>query len=188
MFTKRSLIVMTMAISSVLFSCKNQENSSNETAKEENKEKFDSTDVKKDAEFAVKAASGGMMEVELGNLAMSNGAAKSVKDFGQSMVSDHSKANDELKSLAVSKNISLPAMPDNDMQKKINDLKQKQGHDFDKAYIDLMVDDHKEDIDHFQKEADKGNDADLKTWASGKVPTLQHHLQMAQDIQKELKK
>jgi len=181
-------ILIAASMLTLMVSCKDNENSSNETAKEENEAKFDTTDVKRDAEFAVKAASGGMMEVELGNLAMTNGEAQSVKDFGQGMVTDHSKANEELKSLAASKNISLPAVPDADMQKKIDDLKQKHGHDFDKAYIDLMVEDHKEDIDLFQKEADKGNDADIKSWAAGKVATLQHHLHMAEEAKNAIKK
>lgn len=185
---KKLSIAIVAAVFVLSVSCKNHENSSNETAKEENKEKFDTTDVKKDADFAVKAASGGMMEVELGNLAMTNGSSQQVKDFGQSMVSDHSKANDELKTLAASKNITLPTTPNADMQKKIDDLKKKQGRDFDKAYIDLMVDDHNEDVDDFQKEGDKGNDPDLKSWAAGKVPVLQHHLQMAKDAQSALKK
>lgn len=185
---KKLSIAVVMAAFVLSVSCKNHENASNETAKEENKDKFDTTDVKKDAEFAVKAASGGMMEVELGNLAMTNGSSQQVKDFGQSMVSDHSKANDELKALAASKNITLPTTPNADMQKKIDDLKKKQGRDFDKAYIDLMVDDHNEDVDEFQKEGDKGNDPDLKSWAAGKVPVLQHHLQMAKDAQSALRK
>ena len=165
----------------------NSENSNNKTAENENDRKFDSTSIKHDAEFAVDAASGGLMEVELGNLASTNGASQMVKHFGQTMVSDHSKANDELKATANSKNISLPSIPNNKMQKSIDDLKQKQGRDFDKAYMDMMVKDHKEDISHFQKEADKGNDPDLKTWASGKLPVLHHHLQMAENIQRELK-
>ena len=172
----------------VLPSCNNAENSANKTAKEENKEKFNNTDEKPDVKFAMEAASGGMMEVELGNLAMANGSSAAVKDFGKDMVTDHTKANDELKSMAATKTISLPATTDNDKQKKIDDLKQKTGQDFDKAYIDLMVSDHKDDIDLFQKEADKGNDPDVKSWASGKVPTLQHHLMMAEDIQKSMKK
>src|SRR3954470_6176228 len=118
----RILSLSAIAVSVFLYSCNNGENSSNKAAKEENKEKFNSTDVKKDAEFAVKAASGGMMEVELGNLAMTNGSAQSVKDFGRTMVADHTKANDELKSMAASKNISLPSVPDNEMQKKIDNL------------------------------------------------------------------
>src|SRR4051812_35990614 len=127
-----------LIVTAMLFcaSCNSNENNSNKAAKEENKEKFDSTDVKKDAEFAVKAAAGGIMEVELGNIAMGNGSMQSVKQFGQNMVTDHSKANDELKAVAAAKNISLPSVPNSDMQKKIDDLKQKHGSDFDKAYID----------------------------------------------------
>jgi len=111
-----------------------------------------------------------------------------VKEFGRNMVTDHSKANDELKATAQSKNITLPTVPNSKHQKHIDEMKQKKGSDFDKAYIDMMVDDHKDDIDDFQKEADKGNDPDLKAWASNKLPVLQHHLQMAKDIQQSLKK
>jgi len=184
---KKLISIFTVVAMFSVFTACNSDNATNKAAKEENKDKFAGTDEKKDANFAVKVASGGMMEVELGKVAVTNGASDQVKKFGQDMIADHSKANDEFKTLAGSKNISLPSEPNTDMQKKINDLKQKTGNDFDKAYIDLMVDDHKDDIDEFQKEADKGNDAEIKTWAAGKVPTLQHHLKMAQDIQDALK-
>ena len=171
----------------VLPSCGNDENASNKMAEDQNEQKFDSTDMKRDAEFAMKAASGGMMEVELGNMAAMNGVSPQVKEFGKNMVADHSKANEELKSAAAAKNITLPSVPDADMQKKIDDMKKKTGADFDKAYVDMMVSDHKDDIDLFQKEADKGNDPELKAWAAGKVPVLQHHLMMIEDIQKAMK-
>jgi len=186
---KNTVLVLTIALSATAFTaCNNAENSSNKMAEKENDQKFENNDVKKDAEFAMKAASGGMMEVELGQWAATNGASDGVRQFGQNMVTDHSKANDELKALAQAKSISLPAQPDNDMQKKINDLKEKKGADFDKAYVDMMVSDHKDDIDLFQKEADKGNDADVKSWAAGKIPVLQHHLQMIEEMQKSMKK
>lgn len=127
------------------------------------------------------------MEVELGKLASTNASSPAVKAFGQQMVSDHTKANDELKTLAASKNITLPATPGNKHQDHINDLKEKKGADFDKAYIDLMVDDHKEDVDAFQKEANDGKDAEIKAFAAGKVPTLQHHLDMAKSTKDKLK-
>lgn len=185
----QNLITVTaLAITTGLFSCNSSENSSNKMAEEANSDKFDSTEVKRDADFAMEAASGGMMEVELGKLAQVNASSQSVKDFGQTMIKDHSAANEELKSTAASKNITLPDVPNADMQKKIDDLRNKSGKDFDDAYIDLMVKDHKQDIDEFQKEADKGNDPDLKGWAANKVPVLQHHLQMAQDIQDQLNK
>lgn len=141
-------------------------------------------DKKPDADFAVAAADGGMMEVELGKLAQQKGVSKEVKDFGAMMVKDHSAANDELKTAAAAKNITLPATLSDKCQKKVQDLTGKSGTDFDKAYTKLMVDDHKEDIDAFKKEADKGNDAQLAAWARGKIPVLEHHLMMAEQAKK----
>jgi len=103
------------------------------------------------------------------------------------MVDDHTKANNELKTLAGQKSIALPDVMSEKCQNKYYDLDQKKGNDFDREYIDLMVKDHKDDIDKFEKEADKGNDADVKSWASGKLETLRHHLTEAERIQNELK-
>ncbi len=184
---KNAIILLAILGTASLVSCKDAENSNNKMVDEQNEKNFKGTDMQKDADFASEAATGSMMEVELGKLAMANASAPRVKEFGKAMIDDHTTANAELSSVAQSKNIALPAVPDNSKQKKIDELRQKTGTDFDKAYIDLMVSDHKDDIDLFQKEADKGNDADLKAWASAKVPVLQHHLQMAQEIQSELK-
>ena len=136
------------------------------------------------ADFAVKAANGGMMEVQLGEYASKNASDKSVKDFGAMMVKDHTKANDELKSIATSKNIALPATVGQDMTDKMNDLMKKTGKDFDKAYMNSMVDDHKDDIDEFQKEADNSKDSTMKNFAAKTLPTLQKHLTDAQAIVK----
>lgn len=168
--------------------CGNGDNKdSKDTAKEENKEKFDSTKIEGDTKFAVAAADGGMMEVESSKLALTNASAANVKDFAQMMVKDHSAANDELKSAATKKNISLPAGLSDDKQKKYNDLAAKKGADFDKAYVDLMVSEHKDAVDAFQKEADKGNDSELRSWAATKLPTLQHHYEVIKSI-KDAKK
>lgn len=158
-----------------------------EAAEEQNEQKFDDTKVEGDTEFAVAAADGGMLEVQLGQLAQANGSSAEVKTFAKMMVDDHSKANDELKAAAAQKNITLPASLGEKNQKKYDDLAGKTGEDFDKAYIDFMVDDHQEDIDAFKKQAENGNDADLKAWAAGKVPTLQHHLDAAKTAQDALK-
>lgn len=169
-------------------SCGSSQTDSKKMAKEENEQKFDNTNMEDDTKFAVAAADGGMLEVQLGQLAQANGSAPQVKQLGQMMVDDHSKANDELKQAAAQKNISLPATLSEKSQKTYDDLSKKTGADFDKAYASLMVDDHKEDINLFQKEADNGKDADLKTWAAGKIPTLQHHLEMAQAANDAVKK
>lgn len=143
-------------------------------------------DMKPDAEFAVAAADGGMLEVALGKLAEKKGTTNSVKKLGTQMVTDHSKANMELKALAADKHIVLPENMSDKCQKKVSDLTEKNGKDFDKAYADLMVSDHKDDIDDFKKESEKGNDAQFSAWAKNKVPVLEHHLMMAEETQKKL--
>jgi putative membrane protein len=167
-----------------------EETDSKEIAKDQNEAKFDDTNIEGDTKFAVAAADGGMYEVEVGKLALKNGTAAEVKQLAQMMVDDHGKANEELKAAAQAKNITLPATLSQDKQDKINDLSKKTGNDFDKAYLDAMVDAHKDDIDKFEKQANDGNDADLKAWAAGKVPTLKHHLETAEksrDIVKDRK-
>ena len=135
-----------------------------------------------DAKFAMEAAEGGMMEVQLGKLASTSATSSAVKQHAKMMVEDHSKVNAELKQLAASKNITLPDSLSGDKKKEIKDLAEKKGADFDKAYTDFMVDDHKKDVDKFKEASEKCNDADLKAWAAAKLPTLQSHLQMWQAI------
>lgn len=158
-----------------------------EVAEDKNEQKFDTTAMKDDVNFAMKAADGGMLEVELGKLALQNAASQKVKDFGQMMVDDHTKANAELKQAAIQKNISLPAAMSEKCQKMYSDLSKKKGKDFDKAYMSAMVDDHKDDVDEFKKQADNGKDADLKSWAAGKVPVLEHHLDVAKNVKDSIK-
>ncbi|MEP6675765.1 MAG: DUF4142 domain-containing protein [Ferruginibacter sp.] len=160
---------------------------SKEVAKDQNDKKFDSTNTEGDAKFAVTAADGGMLEVKLGQLAQANGSSAGVKDFGKMMVTDHSKGGDELKALAQKYNITIPAALSNDAQKTYDELAAKKGADFDKAYTKDMIDDHEEDIKLFQKEANDGNNGDLKTWASATLPTLQHHLDAIKSLQETTK-
>ena len=143
---------------------------------------------KESSDFAVNAANGGMMEVELGKIAQEKGVSQRVKDFGAMMVRDHGKANDELKALAGSKNITLPDSVGSDHHDHIVDMSKKTGKDFDKAYIDMMVSDHKDDIDMFEKASNNLTDPELKTFASTTLPTLRAHQDSAKAIQEGLKK
>lgn len=140
-----------------------------------------------DKQFAENAAKGGMMEVMLGKIAETNASNELVKAFGKMMVEDHTKANDELKSWAMKVGYALPTSLNPDQQKKVDDLKMKKGMDFDKAYTDLMVSDHKADIAEFKKESSSGTEASLKSWASSTVPTLEHHLVKAEEAMKAVK-
>jgi putative membrane protein len=184
----KKVLVSVFIIGTLLASCGNNDNESKKEAMAENKEKFDSTLIQDDTKFAVAAADGSMMEVQLGKLALSNGSSKKVKSFAQMMIDDHSKAGDELNKIAASKNISLPATISNKNQDSYNDLAGKKGADFDKAYTSFMLDDHKDAIDAFSKESENGKDNDLKNWATGKIPVLQHHLMMAQSADSSVRK
>lgn len=139
---------------------------------------------KEATDFVMKAASGGMMEVELGKIAQEQAKSQRVKDFGSMMVTDHSKANDELKSIASSKNISLSdsLMPEH--KKHVDMLKNKSGAAFDKAYVDMMVKDHQKDIGEFKKASEGSTDADIKGFAGKTLPVLQIHLDSIQAIKK----
>jgi putative membrane protein len=171
----------------VAVSCGKKETDSKEVAEEQNEEKFDARADEKTADFVVNAADAGMREVQLGQLAVANASSPQVKQFGQMMVDDHSKVNDELKATATSKNITVPAALSEKSQKIYNDLAEKTGADFDKEFIDQMVKDHKDAIDLFKKQADDGKDAELSKWAQEKLPSLQHHLEMAESAQETLK-
>jgi len=142
---------------------------------------------KDDAKFAVDAANGGMAEVELGKLAQEKAANSKVKDFGAMMVTDHSKANDEMKALAKSKGIVLPDAIGSDEQKTKDDLSAKSGADFDKAYVSNMIDDHKKDIKEFEDATKNLKDPDLKAFAVKTLPTLKMHLDAIQKIHDSMK-
>jgi putative membrane protein len=134
-----------------------------------------------DQAFAKEAAIGGMAEVELGNLAKQNAASADVKQFGDRMVTDHGKANDELKQWASQKNVTLATELDAKHKATRDRLSKLNGEAFDKAYMHEMVLDHQKDVAAFRKESTSGKDADLKAWAGKTLPTLEDHLKMAQD-------
>jgi putative membrane protein len=138
---------------------------------------------KSSTDFAVNAANGGMMEVEMGKVAEHNGYSRRVREFGRMMREDHTNLNNRMKEIASTQNITLPDSVSTSDRKKIDDMKTKSGKDFDKAYIDMMVSDHKSDISDFQKAANNLQDTVLSSFASQALPTLQKHLDSAQAIQ-----
>ena len=140
-----------------------------------------------DKTFVQKAAIGGLAEVEMGKLAQQKAASDQVKQFGTRMVDDHYKANDALKQVASSKGIALPSDLDAKHKSKMAKLEKLSGAQFDRAYMDDMVADHKEDVSEFQKQAKSGSDADVKGFASKTLPTLQEHLTLAESTDKAVK-
>ncbi|HVW95438.1 MAG TPA: DUF4142 domain-containing protein [Mucilaginibacter sp.] len=140
-----------------------------------------------DADFAVEAANGGMGEVELGRLAEQKATNADVEAFGAMMVADHSKINGQMKKIAAAKNITLPDSVGSDVKKMETDLAAKSGADFDKAYVDEMVKDHKEDISAFEEAAKKVTYPELQDFISSNLPVLRKHLDAIQKIQTKMK-
>jgi putative membrane protein len=147
-----------------------------------NANKGGSAKMSSDQKFATEAAIGGMEEVQLGQLAAQKGASDEVRQFGQRMVDDHSKANQDLTQVASGKGWTLPTALDAKAQGDVQKLTALSGDKFDKEYVDLMLKDHKKDVGEFQKESTSGTDPDIKSFASRTLPTLQEHLQMIQRI------
>jgi putative membrane protein len=137
-----------------------------------------------DNEFAIQAALAGLTEVDLGKLATQRAKDSRVKGFGEMMVKDHSDANDKLRAIAEEKGITLADISAcNKCQQKHDELADLNGSAFDKKYIDMMVQSHKEVSEKFSKQASNGNDPDLKEFAAKTLPVIKHHLSMVQAIQ-----
>ena len=134
-----------------------------------------------DLAFAKEAARGGLAEVDLGNMAKDKASNADVKQFGDKMVTDHGKANDELKSIAEQKNITLPSSLTTTEKATDTRLSKLSGGAYDKAYMHDMVTDHEHDVAAFRKEAKSGRDPDLKAFASKTLPTLEDHLKLAKE-------
>ena len=137
-----------------------------------------------DSDFAVKAADGGLTEVQLGKIAQTNASSQAVKDFGQKMVTDHEKANKELMALAEKKGIALPPAPSEDKIKHIKEMNDTKGQEFDKMYMDMMVEDHESTVNLFETASERATDADIKAFATKTLPVLREHHAAAQSLQK----
>lgn len=135
--------------------------------------------------FMTKAASGGMMEVQLGQYAQDQGQNQRVKDFGAMMVRDHTKANDELRTLASARNVTLSdsLMPDH--KKHVTDLQKRKGAAFDRAYMDMMVKDHQTTIKDFENASNNLPDGEVKAFATRTLPVLRGHLDSATAISRK---
>lgn len=139
-----------------------------------------------DHAFAQKAAQGDLAEVKLGQLAEKKGTTNAVKSFGRRMVQDHSKVNEQLKSVASRDNIALPSTPSTEDQTQYERLSKLSGPEFDRAYARAMVADHTKDISEFKKEAANGNVQNIKQFASSTLPILDEHLKLARQMEQSV--
>jgi putative membrane protein len=136
----------------------------------------------RDKTFVMQAGQLGMMEVELGRLAVKRGSSAGVKQYGQEMVEEHTRANQELMQLAMQKKVELPTEMSTQNTALIDRLSGLSGKSFDTAYKQAMIDSHKQAIALFQAQSQEGQDPQLKAWATQKLPKLQAHLEMVNQM------
>jgi len=136
-----------------------------------------------DADFAMMAAMGGMAEIEWAKLAMEKSTNKNVQKYAKKMVKDHTKANKNLMKVASKKNMTLPTTMSPEQMQVMNSLQAASGAEFDRMYVQMSgVDAHQKMVALYQNQASSGTDAELKEFAAKTLPTVQMHLQMAQDM------
>jgi putative membrane protein len=140
-----------------------------------------------DQDFVKKAATCGIGEVKISELAVRKASDPKVKAFAEEMVRHHKQCNEKLTDTAKAAGITFTAAVDRDIQGTLDGLNLKSGADFDRAYMTRMVQDHEKAVNLFQSEAKDGTNGDLKKFASDTLPKLQEHLKKAREIADGLK-
>lgn len=140
-----------------------------------------------DYKFAVEATHGGMSEVNLAQIAIQKATDPGVRQFAQRMLADHTKANQQLSQILSQKGVTIPTETSSAEQREADRLQKLSGMDFDRAYMDHMLRDHKKDVKEFQKASESAKDTDIKAFAANTLPTLQDHLRMAEDLDKTIR-
>jgi putative membrane protein len=190
---KKSMPIACLAIMALfVYSCDSNPNQQNSTevAEEANEETFEETGssnvMEEGSEFLVDAASGGMMEVEAGKLALNKASSPQVKEFAQRMVDEHSQANQKLMDMAETKNITLPNSMSDKHQEKVEGLTEAADADFDREYMDLMDESHMETIEMYEEASENANDTDIRAFATETLPTLRNHHQEAESMKETI--
>jgi putative membrane protein len=137
-----------------------------------------------DRKFIQEAAMGGMMEIELGKVALQRSSNDQVRQLARRIIDDHTQANDQLRSLAADKGIDVLPQIESKHQKEIDKLQKLSGERFDRDYTAFMVSDHKKDLKAFRREAKGASDSDLREFAAATLPKLEQHLNLAQSAKK----
>jgi putative membrane protein len=139
-----------------------------------------------DKDFLMKAGQGNQAEITLGKMVAAKTTNPQVKQFAQMMVKDHTAALEQIKQVAQAKNVTIPEGLPEDAQQLQTKLQGEKGKQFDKTYMDGMVEDHKKDVAEFQDASQNAKDNDVKQLASTLTPKLQMHLDKAQQINQKL--
>lgn len=195
----KSTLLFTICIAGTLLlasSCTdNQPTDSKDMAEQENISRMSNDDQTmvvvendNDAQFLMDAAEIQLEGISLGQLAQKKGASADIKKLGKMMEDEHTKSFNELKALAQSKSVALPAAITDDSKDAYEDLNEESGNDFDQAYSDLAVDRHEDAIKLFEDAASDSEDPQVRTWASNSLSGLRTHLSHAEATKKKVDK
>lgn len=189
------LISKTILASGILImslgSCKNEtkQEDPKEVAEDQNEAKFDSIESKEnDSDFLIDATEINLTEIEMGKLAEQKSTNVEIKKLGKMLVEEHMASNSEIKTMAASKNYSIPTSITKDGLEEFNQLKEKTGVDFDKKFVNEIIDHHQKAIDEYSKAAERAADPEVKAWASKNVSSLTAHIQHAKMLKQDLDK
>lgn len=139
-----------------------------------------------DIRFAAEVASASLLQVQLGEMALERAVSPEVKALAQRIVSDHRRITEDLKAVAAQRKIALPDVPGKDHQSAIDKVSSQSGIAFDLAYMNQMVDLHKDLVKQYQNAAEEGADINIRTYASKQLPLLRQHQQMAEDLEEKI--
>jgi putative membrane protein len=182
----RAMHVAAVALSSVLTAGTIAGAVTDQTTGKETTEKSMAPPEAAPTAFLKKAASAGIAEVELGKLAEQRGSSPAVKAYGKMMVTDHTAANAELKTLAAKKGYELPTKLDAKEAATREELSTMSGAKFDQAYMATMTSDHDKVVEDFEQASKSSTDDDVKRFAAKTLPVLEGHLAKAKEIQANL--
>lgn len=142
-----------------------------------------------DSDFVGDMIADGQAEVDLGKMAQQKAASKQVKDFAAQMVRDHTKAGAELKNVAAQAKVDLSGRHDMDHAKDVRErLSKLSGREFDREYMQAMIDDHEKAVDQIEDKAEGADSDHVKQWAAKTLPTVKKHLEQAKQIHEALDK
>lgn len=141
-----------------------------------------------DSSFLIKVAEMQLEEIRLGRLAQQKGTTPHVKELGKTMEDGHTKSLASLETLARVNSIIIPTSASSDSEDHYKDLGEKTGVDFGKAYSQMIIDHHEDAIKLFEKAAENSENQQIRTWASGQLPTLRTHLEHAEACKVECDK
>jgi putative membrane protein len=171
-------ILCSLSLGLYLSACSSSDRDSVKQAQEQNQNSAIDEDISK---FLTEAADARMMDIEEGKLAKERGTTPEIRQYGEWMITDQSRLLKELRVLAASKNIVLPNTLSNEKADGLEDLKEKEGEDFDDKFIKMITQDHKRDVDEFEDATDF-KDKDVKKFAETNLPLIQSHLDKIQQI------